>query len=72
MSIDYFEVVGEQISVVGDIDLETNFMTGNALIAGGKGGEGEVGRERIARLSTSQNSHILHFTSLYINNIIIV
>ena len=40
MSVDYFEVVGEQISVVGDIDLEANLMTGNALIAGGKGGGG--------------------------------
>ena len=53
--------------MVGDIDLEANFMTGNALIAGGERGEGEVGRERIARLSTLQNSQILHFTSLYIN-----
>ena len=67
MSIHYFEVTGEQISAVGDIDLEANFMTGNVLIAGGEGGQGEVGRERIARLNTLQNSQIVHFTYLYIN-----
>lgn len=60
-------MTGERISAVGDIDLESNFMTGNVLIAGGEGGgEGKVGRERIARLSTLQNSQIVHFTSLYI------
>lgn len=44
-------------------------MTGNVLIAGGEGGWGKrkVGRERIARLNTLQNSQIVHFTSLYIN-----
>lgn len=31
------------------------------------GGQGEVGRERIARLNTLQNSQIVHFTYLYIN-----
>ena len=40
MSIKYFKVTGEQISAIGDIDLEANFMTGNALIAGGEGGAG--------------------------------
>ena len=69
MSIKYFKATGEQISAMGDINLEANFMTGNALIAGGEegGGQGEVGRERIARLNTLQNSQIVHFTSLYIN-----
>jgi len=37
VSIDYFKATGEQISVVGDIDLEANFMTGNVLISGGEG-----------------------------------
>ena len=69
MSIKYFKATGEQISAMGDIDLKANFMTGNVLIAGGEGGWGKrkVGRERIARLSTLQNSQIVHFTSLYIN-----
>lgn len=69
MSIKYFKATGEQISAMGDINLEANFMTGNALIAGGEGGggQGEVGRERIARLNTLQNSQIVHFTYLYIN-----
>ena len=44
-------------------------MTGNVLIAGGEGGWGKrkVGRERIGRLNTLQNSQIVHFTSLCIN-----
>ena len=69
MSIKYFKATGEQISAMGDIDLKANFMTGNVLIAGGEGGWGKrkVSRERIARLSTLQNSQIVHFTSLYIN-----
>ena len=37
MSIVYFKATGEQISVVGDIELEANVMTGNVLIAGGEG-----------------------------------
>ena len=69
MSIKYFKATGEQISAMGDINLEANFMTGNVLIAGGEGGWGKrkVGRERITRLNTLQNSQIVHFTSLYIN-----
>ena len=68
MSVHYFKATGVQISAVGDIDLEANFITGNVLIAGGEGGAGrKVGRERIARLNTLQNSQIVHFTLLYIN-----
>ena len=43
MSIKYFKATGEQISAMGDINLEANFMTGNALIAGGEGGGGRGG-----------------------------
>ena len=67
MSVHYFKATGEQISAVGDIYLEANFMTGNISIAGGEGGKRKVDRERIARLNSLQNSQIVHFTSLYIN-----